>query len=83
MTRLAMVERVCASTQNQAFIALLLLFREVLHTDMEEMGRTVMTRRGLGQALAVLFDTRLGGLADSATEGRKESTSSVSKASRD
>ncbi len=67
--------------QNQAFSALLLLFWEVLRTDMEEIGRTVRTRRGLGQGLAVLFDTRLGGLAGSATEGRKESTSPVSKAS--
>ena len=33
LTHLAMVEKVSASTQNQAFSALLLLFREVLRTD--------------------------------------------------
>ncbi len=41
-----MVERVSASTQNQAFSALLLLFREVLRKDMEEMAQTVRARRG-------------------------------------
>lgn len=34
-----MVEKVSASTQNQAFSALLLLFREVLRGDLEEMGK--------------------------------------------
>jgi integron integrase len=46
LTRLAMVEKVSASTQNQAFSALLLLFREVLRVDLEEMPRTVRARRG-------------------------------------
>jgi integron integrase len=46
LTRLAMVEKVSASTQNQAFSALLLLFREVLRTDLEEMAQTVRARRG-------------------------------------
>ncbi len=46
LTRLAMVDSVSASTQNQAFFALLLLFREVLRTDMEEMEQTVRARRG-------------------------------------
>jgi site-specific recombinase XerD len=41
-----MVEKVSASTQNQAFSALLLLFREVLRTDLEEMAQTVRARRG-------------------------------------
>jgi integron integrase len=41
-----MVENVSASTQNQAFSALLLLFREVLRTDLEEMAQTVRARRG-------------------------------------
>jgi integrase len=45
-TRLAMVDNVSASTQNQAFCALLLLFREVLRTDMEEMAQTVRAKRG-------------------------------------
>lgn len=46
LTRLAMAEKVSASTQNQAFSALLLLFREVLRTDLEEMAQTVRARRG-------------------------------------
>lgn len=36
-SRLAMTERVSASTQNQAFSAILLFFREVLRTDLEDM----------------------------------------------
>lgn len=46
LTRLAMVEKVSASTQNQAFSALLLLFREVLRKDLEEMSRTIRAKRG-------------------------------------
>jgi integron integrase len=46
LTHLAMVGKVSASTQNQAFSALLLLFREVLRTDLEEMAQTVRARRG-------------------------------------
>jgi integron integrase len=46
LTRLAMVEKVSASTQNQAFSALLLLFREVLRRNLEEMAQTVRAKRG-------------------------------------
>ena len=46
LTRLAMVRKVSASTQNQAFSAILLLFREVLRTDLEEMTQTVRAKRG-------------------------------------
>ncbi len=46
LTRLAMVDKVSASTENQAFSALLLLFREVLRTDLEEMAQTVRAKRG-------------------------------------
>lgn len=46
LTRLAMVEKVSASTQNQAFSALLLLFREVLRKELTEMEQTVRARRG-------------------------------------
>ena len=35
LTRLAMAERVSSSTQNQAFSAILLFFREVLRTDLD------------------------------------------------
>ena len=45
LTRLAMVDKVSASTQNQAFSAISLLFREVLRTDLEEMARTVRAKR--------------------------------------
>ena len=40
-----MVEKVSASTQNQAFSALLLLFREVLRKDLEEMAQTIRARQ--------------------------------------
>ena len=46
LTHLAMVEKVSSSTQNQAFSALLLLFREVLRVDLEEMAQTVRAKRG-------------------------------------
>jgi integron integrase len=46
LTHLAMVERVSASTQNQAFCAALLLFREVLRTDLNDIAQTVRARRG-------------------------------------
>jgi len=46
LTRLAMAEKVSASTQNQAFSALLLLFREVLRRDLEEMAQTIRAKRG-------------------------------------
>ena len=46
LTRLAMVEKVSASTQNQAFSALLLFFREVLHKDFEDMAQAIRARRG-------------------------------------
>jgi len=46
LTRLAMVDKVSASTQNQAFSALLLLFREVLRTDLDEIAQTVRAKRG-------------------------------------
>jgi hypothetical protein len=45
LTRLAMTERVSASTQNQAFGAILRFFREVLRTDLEDMTKTVRAKR--------------------------------------
>lgn len=61
LTHLAMVEKVSASTQNQAFSALLLLFREVLRTDLEEMAQTVRAKRGpkLPTVLSVVEVQRL------------------------
>jgi len=46
LTHRAMVEKVSGSTQNQAFSALLLLFREVLRVDLEAMAQTVRAKRG-------------------------------------
>ena len=46
LTRLAMVDRVSSSTQNQAFSALLLLYREVLQTDLEDMAQTIRAKQG-------------------------------------
>jgi hypothetical protein len=46
LTHLAMVEKVSASTQNEALSALLLLFREVLRTDLDELAQTVRAKRG-------------------------------------
>ena len=46
LTHLAMNEKVSSSTQNQAFNALLLFFREVLNIDLKEMSQTVRAKRG-------------------------------------
>jgi len=35
-----------AATQNQTFKALLLFFRDVLHRDLSDMGKTVRAKRG-------------------------------------
>ncbi|HPQ41860.1 MAG TPA: integron integrase [bacterium] len=45
LTHLATVQNVSASTQNQAFNALLMLFREVLRKDFDEMENTVRSKR--------------------------------------
>ena len=46
LTHLATRRKVSASTQNQAFSALLFLCRRVLKVDLEEMAKTVRARRG-------------------------------------
>lgn len=46
ISHLATKRRVSASTQNQAFNALLLLFRDVLHIDTRELPRFVRARQG-------------------------------------
>lgn len=46
LTHLAVVSKVSSSTQNQAFNALLLFFREVLHEDLQDLGQSVRARRG-------------------------------------
>jgi integrase len=41
-----MKRRVSSSTQNQAFNALLFLFREVLKTELGDLSKTVRAKRG-------------------------------------
>jgi integron integrase len=47
LSRLAVVDRVSASTQNQAFNALLFLFREVLERTLDDIRQTVRAKRGV------------------------------------
>ena len=46
LTHLAIKERVSSSTQNQAFNALLFLFRNVLHKEVNDLDTTVRAKRG-------------------------------------
>ncbi len=46
LTRLALVDKISASTQNQAFNSLLLFFRDVLRQDLSAMNKTVRAKRG-------------------------------------
>ncbi len=46
LSHLAVKERVSASTQNQAFNAVLFLFRHVLGKDVQDMAATVRAKRG-------------------------------------
>lgn len=46
LSHLAIKQRVAASTQNQAFNALLFVFREVLHADLGDLRQTVRAKRG-------------------------------------
>ncbi len=46
LTYLAVNKRVTASTQNQAFNALIFLFREVLQIDIGDLSKTVRAKRG-------------------------------------
>jgi integron integrase len=53
LSHLALKERVSASTQNQAFNALLFLFRNVLCREIDNLSDTVRAKRG--QKLPVVF----------------------------
>jgi integron integrase len=53
LSYLALKRRVSASTQNQAFNALLFLFREVLKVELGDLSKTVRAKRG--QKLPVVF----------------------------
>ncbi len=46
LTHLAIRQRVSSSTQNQAFNALLFLFRVVLKIDLQDLSKTVRAKRG-------------------------------------
>ena len=46
LSHLAIRQRVSASTQNQAFNALLFLFREVLKISLHDLSKTVRAKRG-------------------------------------
>jgi integron integrase len=46
LSHLAIKQRVSSSTQNQAFSALLFLFREVLKIDLHDLSKTVRAKRG-------------------------------------
>ena len=46
LSHLAIKQRVSSSTQNQAFKALLFLFREVLKIDLHDLSKTVRAKRG-------------------------------------
>ena len=47
LSHLAIKQRVSSSTQNQAFNALLFLFRDVLKMELSDLGKTVRAKRGL------------------------------------
>jgi len=53
ISHLALKEKVSSSTQNQAFNAILFLFRNVLSKEVGELGNTVRAKRG--QKLPVVF----------------------------
>jgi integron integrase len=53
LSHLALKEKVAASTQNQAFNAILFLFRNVLCKDIGDLRKTVRAKRG--QRLPVVF----------------------------
>ena len=46
LSYLALTKRVSASTQNQAFNALLFLFRDVLKKELGDLSKTVRAKRG-------------------------------------
>ena len=46
LSSLALKDKVAAATQNQAFNALLFLFRDVLHQELTDLGDTVRAKRG-------------------------------------
>jgi integron integrase len=56
LSHLAIKQRVSASTQNQAFNALLFLFREVLREDFDDLSGTMRAKRGKRLPVVLLVD---------------------------
>ena len=69
LSHLAVKQRVLSSTQNQAFNALLFLFREVLKIDLHDLNKTVRAKRG-PKLPVVLSETEVRKLLGQVT-GRK------------
>lgn len=66
LSHLAIKQRVSSSTQNQAFNALLFLFREVLKIDLHDLNKTVRAKRG-PKLPAVLTENEVRGLLEHLT----------------
>ena len=66
LSHLAIMQRVSSSTQNQAFNALLFLFREVLKIDLQDLSKTVRAKRG-PKLPAVLTQDEVRNLLDQLT----------------
>lgn len=56
LSHLALVRKVSSSTQNQAFNALLFLFREVLGQNLEDLSGTVRAKRGVRLPVVLTVD---------------------------
>lgn len=67
LSHLAIKQRVASSTQNQAFNALLFLFREVLKIELQDLGKTVRAKRG-PKLPAVLTQNEVRSLLDQLKE---------------
>ncbi|MCK9363575.1 MAG: integron integrase [Syntrophales bacterium] len=66
LSHLAIKQRVSSSTQNQAFNALLFLFREVLKIDLHDLNKTVRAKRG-PKLPTVLTENEVRGLLEHLT----------------
>lgn len=56
LSHLALVQRVSSSTQNQAFNALLFLFREILRKEVSDLKGTVRAKRGVRLPVVLSVD---------------------------
>lgn len=56
LSHLALSRHVSASTQNQAFNAILFLFRNVLHKDVDNLDTTVRAKRGVKLPVVLTVD---------------------------